>query len=165
MDHKREAQRVLEKLRKATDNYGHWVRVLRAELKKGDLLPSDIGTTEEELQEYWVKDCKIAIQQVLEKLRKGTSIYEFYLKLLRLGLEQGGLSLSDVGTSEEELEALRVKGCKIAARGALKNLRSGTDDYRFNLNRLRRELEKGGLVLSDIGTTEEELARLAERKA
>ena len=107
-----------------------------------------------------MKDHKGEARRALKYLRSGTDQYEGVLKHLREEVQRGGLTLKDIGTSEEELERLRVEGCKTSAQNTLKYLRSGTDQYEDSLKRLRKEVQKGGLTLKDIGTSEEELERL-----
>jgi len=46
-------------------------------------------------------------QKWLEYLRSGTDYYESFLEYLRREVQKGGLTLKDIGTSEEELEKLR----------------------------------------------------------
>ncbi len=44
-------------------------------------------------------------------LRDGTDQYDSFIGYVRREAHKGNLSLADIGTSEEELEELRVKGC------------------------------------------------------
>jgi hypothetical protein len=82
------------------------------------------------------------------------------LRWLRRNLQNGGLTLEDIGTSEKELRQLRVEGCKIAAKLWLNALRREPDQYDNHLRWLRRNLQNGGLTLEDIGTSEKELRQL-----
>jgi len=103
---------------------------------------------------------KVQAQKWLEHLRSGTDQYESFLKYLHEEVQKGGFTLKDIGTSEEELEQLRVKGCKTSAQKWLEYLRSGADQYDSFLKYLREEVQKGGLTLKDIGTSKEELEKL-----
>mgnify|MGYP001558348729 CR=1 FL=1 len=93
-----------------------------------------------------------------------TTDYDGNLYALRGTLKNGGLSLSDIGISEKEIEELRVKACSRSAEMWLDSLRNKpSGGYRHNdgaayLFHLREELKNGGLSLSDIGTDEKELA-------
>jgi len=49
---------------------------------------------------------------------------------------------------------------KKEAQEWLRHLRRGTDGYEACLESLRREVQKGGLTLGEIGTSEEELKEL-----
>ncbi|MEX0918619.1 MAG: hypothetical protein WDZ85_01490, partial [Candidatus Paceibacterota bacterium] len=75
---------------------------------------------------------------------------------------KGNLSLADIGTSEEELAELWVKGCTTKAHKWLGHLRNGTDQYDSFIGYVREEARKGNLSLADIGTSEEELASFAK---
>lgn len=113
---------------------------------------------------------EVEAQEWLNYLRDGTDMYDSFIGHLRKEIDRGNLSLADIGTSEEELEQLRVKGCKVSAQNWLSYLRDGVDAYDFFVGRLRKEVSKGNLSLADIGTSEEELEQLrvkgmAEKKA
>ena len=94
----------------------------------------------------------------LDFLRNGADQYDSFIEYVREEALKGNLSLADIGTSEEELETLRVKGCTIAAHKWLDLLRNGTDDYDSHIEYVREEVRKGKLSLADIGTSEKELA-------
>jgi len=109
-------------------------------------------------------------------LRSGTRYYKKYLAKIRYGADKGFFSLANIGTSEQELEKLRIKGCKPRAKEWLHLLEcnamaysrfsqeeinqtgmSVDDRFDFILGYLRKELESGGLSLADIDMDEEEL--------
>ena len=161
------AKKLLGYLREGITESETVFNALREELRKGGLTPKDIGTSEKELKRLQIRYCKIAAKEYLVSLRKGISEYASYLDLLRFELERGGLTLRHIGTSERELERLRIKGCKLAAKEYLASLRKGnlTPYSRFlDYIHLRRELEEGGLTPTDIGTSESELKELKDRK-
>jgi uncharacterized membrane protein len=97
-------------------------------------------------------------QEWLGFLRNGTSEYDPLIGYVREEAAKGNLSLADIGTSEEELAQLRVKGCMTAAQEWLGFLRNGASDYDLLIEYVREEATKGNLSLADIGTSEEELA-------
>jgi hypothetical protein len=99
-------------------------------------------------------------QKWLEPLRHGTFLYESFIANVREEAQKGNLSLADIGTSEKELEELRIKGCKVAARDWLSHLRRGTDHYDLNIALVRNEAQKGSFTLEDIDTSEDELEKL-----
>lgn len=84
------------------------------------------------------------------------------LQFLREEIADGGLTLEDIGTSEKELEEFRIKIHRFSAKKYLEYLRDGTEQYKNYLQFLREEIAEGGLTLEDIGTSEEELSRLAK---
>ena len=103
---------------------------------------------------------KTAAVEWLGYLRNGTEMYDSFIGYLHREVGKGKLSLADIGTSEEELAKLRVKGAKTAAEKWLGYLRKGTDMYESFIGYLHREVGRGKLSLADIGTSEEELAEL-----
>lgn len=108
-----------------------------------------------------IERSKRDIKDLLYFLRVGTPDYERSLQELDCEMQKSRLSLDEVGTSEVELEALRIQGCGVVARDKLAWLRSSDHmDAANSIPRIRTELHKGGLSLADIGTNEEELERL-----
>ena len=85
-----------------------------------------------------MREHKKEAQKWLESFRSGTIHYDGALWSLRRDVLGGGLTLEDIGTSEKELEELRVKGCKTSAQEWLESLRSGTIHYDGALWSLRR---------------------------
>ncbi len=162
--HKKEAQKCLNYLREGTDSYDYFLDCLRREVENGGFSLADIGTSEEELEELRVKSCKISAQRWLKDLREGTELYSSYHRFLLKRVKAGGFSLADIGTSEEELEELRVKSHKDCAQRFLNGLREGTEFYNSYLYFLQEEVEDGGFSFADIGTSEEELKELWIKK-
>ena len=95
-------------------------------------------------------------------LRMGNDRCNSMIDSIRDIVREGKLSLTDIGTSEEELEQLRVKGCKVAALKWLGFLRNITGHHNSFVAFLREEVHNGSLSLADLGTSEEELASLAQ---
>lgn len=52
---------------------------------------------------------KVEAQKWLDYLREGTDQYDSFIGYVREEIQKGNLSLADIGTSEDELEKLRVK--------------------------------------------------------
>lgn len=102
------------------------------------------------------------LRQALKEGRARGYMYTMHLSLFRKMLEANSLTLSDVGTSEDELEQFRVNGLKDLAKEILSDLR---DEHEPNLDpdrdivRMQKCLEEAGLTLADIGTDEDELSR------
>jgi hypothetical protein len=93
----------------------------------------------------------------LSRLRQGATNWEIILDHFRREVERGSFSLSEIGTNEDELENLRVRGCKTAAVTWLSALRNGSNQFDLFLSYLREEIQKGGLSLVEIGTSHNEL--------
>lgn len=100
------------------------------------------------------------IKNSLRYLRNGAESYEIQLSSLREKIRTRGYSYASIGTSEKEIESLRILGAKMCARMWLFNLRKGSDRYEHSLFNLREEVRKGNFTLMKIGTSEDELKRL-----
>ncbi len=94
----------------------------------------------------------------LQELRKGTLGYADCLEALEFALASAGLTLADVGTSQEELEKCRILGCKISALAWLSVLREGTDRPGEFLVSLEEDRRLGNLTYADLGTNAVEVA-------
>ncbi len=165
---KMEAQAWLAKLRAGEFDYEWYLRKIKEKVETGELSLEFLGTSEEELEKLRVLGCKTAAKLYLERLAAGTELYELSLKQIRHELEKGGLTVSDIETTEAELEKYRVEGCKTAALiwlGLLREQGAGAVGSANHVNFLRRELQKGGLSLADINTTEDELASFTKLAA
>jgi len=169
--HKATAQYYLKRLRE-----GNWLHLnaslklgyddlleyIEQEVSKGGFTLETIGTSEEELKGLRVKGCKDAIQFFLGRLRDTRlHSYDESLKRLRKEVSKGGFTFEAVGTSEEELRTLRLNCSKATAQNWLRLLRKPMlDHYDDYLERLRKEVSKGGFTLETIGTSEEKLREL-----
>lgn len=169
---KKEAVEYLEELRQSGEEgnalvYYITLDSLKGNLEEGNIKPSEIGISEKEMKEFHVKHCRLSAKRWLRYLREGDEHYEMSLDFLKDNLEDGGLSLEDIGTSEEELEELRIVGIKLSAKKwlgyARENLEKGEDTTHW-LRSLLREMKKGELKPEDIGTSEEELGKFFEKK-
>ncbi len=86
---------------------------------------------------------------------------------LREAIKEGGFSLADIGTDEEELRSFELGVAKSRALGLLEYLRSGTlrrdnNAFKSYLDGLREAIKEGGFSLADIGTSEAELEELTK---
>lgn len=108
----------------------------------------------QEKEEY-----EFSAQDWLTRLRESPS--ENTLWLLRNAVNEEGIELKDIDSSEEELEELRLKACKLSAQYYLEELRERPSENTLWL--LRNEVEEGKFTLKEISTSEEELEEL--RKA
>ena len=102
----------------------------------------------------------------LDELRRNSSIYrhERLIDSIRTKARKGDFSLTDIGTSEDELEKLLVKGSKVTARMWLDELRSDSSIERHEalIDCIREEAISGNFSLADIGTSEDELASFTQ---
>lgn len=95
--------------------------------------------------------------ECLNILRTNTEMYAFYLARLKDAITEGNLTLTQIGTSEDELVGLEVEGCRAAAIMHLGYLREATSSFDYFLARIYEELNYSGLSLGDIGTSVDEL--------
>lgn len=163
-----EAQVWLSKLRAGEFDYEWYLRKIKEKVETGELTLEFLGTSEEELEKLRVLGAKTAAKLYLQRLATGTELYELTLKQLRQELEKGGLTVSDIETTDAELEEYRVEGCKTAAQIWLNLLREQGPEAvgaKNHVNFLRRELHNGGLSVSEIGTTDAELASFTKLAA
>jgi hypothetical protein len=107
-------------------------------------------------------ECKRMAEWWLKALRAGTLAYTDAINSIRKYLREGGLTLAQIGSSEAELEAGRVRGCKIYATYLLKGLRRGTIMYKTYVYGLKLCLKSAHLRPEDIGSSEEEIASFEE---
>ncbi len=160
-EEKDKARRILRQLRNGAALYEYFLRCLRISCETGGFTLHDIGTDEEELKAILVNGFKRDAMVFLEALRHGSYLYEKTIVYLRIAMKGGNFTLETLGSSEEELERLRVKGCKTAALLYLGELRSPILSHnRESEAMMREELKKGGLTLEDIGMNEKQVAAL-----
>lgn len=115
---------------------------------------------EKEARKVMIQHNKALAEQYLGQLRSGSGQYDWLIRNLRKEMEEGSLSLKDVGTNNEELRKFQVAECKRLATMFLTRLRQGINDHgehdsyrRF----LKEELGKGDLSLANVGTSSKEL--------
>jgi hypothetical protein len=107
-------------------------------------------------------ECRRMAEWWLIALRQGTLAYADAINSIRKYLREGGLTLAQIGSSEAELEAGKVRGCKIYASYLLKALRRGTIMYKTYVYGLKQCLLNARLGPEDIGSSEEEIASFEE---
>lgn len=132
-----------------------------SEAKKRKL--SDLGTSEEELEELKRKVAKIKAKYWLKSARerKNDSVLS-YVQWIKECLIKAGVKPEEVGTSEKELIELQKKGHKCKAEYWLNSARKSSEkrDVEDIVKYLRGDLIKAGLGLESIGTSEKELEKL-----
>lgn len=130
-------------------------------LKDGNLLPSDIGTSYQELQRIGEETYQNEAIIFLKKIRDGTSLSPVDdIEVVLRDLKIAGLKPEAIGTSDEELELLRVEAHRHMASLFLDRLHSGSDEPLVDLFWIDEYLRGGGLSYADVGTSGEELTAL-----
>lgn len=99
-----------------------------------------------------------AARECLTELREGTVRAKVLVKQMRLHVLDGGLCLRDLCTSTDEIDALMKEGAKIRALKFLRELREDGDEADY-IDLIRESVAEAGCSLTDIGTSEDELAR------
>jgi hypothetical protein len=85
---------------------------------------------------------------------------QVWLDSLWSELKAGNLTLEDIGTTNEKIEALRLKGCCAAALGWFDLVRIRPNNSDIWVQEMRRELAAGKLTLQDLGKSEVEIRSL-----
>jgi uncharacterized protein YjiS (DUF1127 family) len=116
--------------------------------------------SDEELEELRIKRFKTSTLKCLDSIINSAERVDSLINNFREYLTKGRLSLADIGITEENLEELRINGCKKSAIKYLNQLREGTDIPNFCTDNINKDLTEGGLSLADIGITEKELEEL-----
>lgn len=122
------------------------------------------GLTENGFMEKRKLACKTSALHWLRRLRSGVvHRYNDYITYLRTELHEGHLSLADIGSSEEELEQLRVLGCTVTAQWYLKRMRSAWSENGVvspsDLMSFDEEVREGRLSYFDLSVTTGELKK------
>lgn len=162
---RKEAQDWLGFLRRGDDTPKLSLGYVKKYCAEGGLSLADIGISEKELEALMSKGHRIAAEKWLVFLRRGTE-FESFIDYLKRDCTDGGFSLADVGTNENELRALRIRCYREKAARRLEYLRRGCSSFTSDfVGYLKRDCAEGGLSLADVGTSEEELARLVRAAA
>ena len=157
---RRIAMKYLGFLREGTPSFDYLIMLLQSGVQNQEYTLKDIGTTKEELKDFWVNGCKKIALEELSLLREGTSDYDIILRNLRRQAQQADFALEEIGTSEQELEELRIRCARSLAHRYLELLRLEIPEPEFYFKFLNLGVENGDFTLGDIGTTEEELEEL-----
>ena len=162
-DGKERAMKWLQVLLVGNDQYDWIINYIREAAIKGNFPLTNIDTSEEELEQLRIKGCITDAFKWLGYLRDGAPYqYDWVIGHIRKLAARGKFSLADIGTSEEELEQLRIKGCIADATKWLNSLRMDNDQKDWIVRHIRELAIRGNFLLVDIGTNEEELSSFLE---
>jgi hypothetical protein len=137
----------------------------REYLAKAGKTLSDIGTSEEELSQLLVDGYAAEAKKWLGFARNRNDENESSVGYCREYLVKAGKTLSDIGTSEEELAQLLIDGYVAEAKMWLGFARNRNDESESSVSYCREYVAKAGKTLSDIGTSEEEISALLKSVA
>lgn len=156
------AKSWLESLRRSTTSVAD-VDFFERYLRKNHLAPEAVGTSREEIESFRSVAYQTHVVFLLKTLRRGTTRYKGAIAGIDAYLRKYGLSYSALGTSPEEIERLRVKGCKLSAIQWLEALRRGTVQSRAAYQNVLKFMFEGNLIPTDIGTSVEELKGFVQK--
>ena len=107
---------------------------------------------------------KAKAEQELRKMRENYTRWGVSQEIenIRRYVAQAGLTLADIGTSEEELQNCFKIGHTNAARTWLRMARERyeNEDVSAEVTHIRNLIAEAGITLADVGTSEEELNKL-----
>ena len=103
------------------------------------------------------KDLALA---TLQRLRENGKLSGFLAACIRHHASNGGFTLAEVGTNEEELEQLCMNEPLVYAKEDLATLRADPKAHPATTYSIYRALETKRFSLADIGTNEEEFRAL-----
>lgn len=110
---KEQASERLRSLRQCTAFYTYLsIKEIQEAVQHGKFTYTDIGTSEEELRKLHVKNNRHSAQWTLDRMRNSqhpSLSTSGLIANIQIYLNEVGLSLADIGTNEEELEAMRVR--------------------------------------------------------
>ncbi|MFO0764562.1 MAG: hypothetical protein U0487_00745 [Patescibacteria group bacterium] len=94
----------------------------------------------------------------MTNLRHGDAEFKPALAIIRGWIRKGKLSYFDIGTSEGEVEKLRLGSVVLRVKKIAKAILDGTDEHQNPLPYLRMLLRDGGISYEEIGIKEADLA-------
>ncbi len=140
---------------------------LREYANKAGCTLEDLGTNEEELGALIIQSHRSEAVSWLRLARMLASDGEIKAEIayLRGYASKAGCTLEDLGTNEEELDALIIQGNRSEAIMwlGLARERANRKDIKTEVSWLRQFVSLAGCTLEDLGTNEEELAALQSK--
>lgn len=128
-------------------NYGRWCSPESP--AKTRISPELIGSSKEELKDLHRRAYRYYAEFVMKAFRGGECFVDS--DIFRLGLEQAGLTLADIGTNEAELSALVRRQRINTVKGYLVEFRTTGDPLLLLL--VMAECAENGISYEEIGTT------------
>jgi len=159
---KQEAITMLEALRQGNGMFGY-IGAIQQYLKKSNSTPEDLGTNEQELLELEKKlNIQIA-KHNLEKARRGKTTDPQDFWWIERHLEDAGLKLEDINTSEQEILALRKKWYLKQIADRLEKMRTKPICQNpHNVGLILTYIRLAPCTFEEIGITEQELHALGQ---
>lgn len=102
-----------------------------------------------------------AAKKCLLELCLGTPRARNLVEQMRRHLLKAGAELSDLGVTKEDVFAMMEKGAKLRAEKLVRELREDGRDKADYVELIRESVAEAGCTLADVGTSENELKKLA----
>jgi hypothetical protein len=166
-DFAKDAKVWLEVLRKGHSNPEFVLSHFWDKLRRSTYSLEQIGTSEEELSDLTAKSHTLAIADALARLRNDPTPTDADATIGRIRklINKWGLTLNEVGTDENELNELARKGRRVQLLNLVERLHEISSQKNILLGemcKLHRQIENNGeFTLEELGTSEEELKRIA----
>lgn len=158
----------LDTARQSSGDNSYAVDEIRACLKEAGIPLEQAGTSEEELAKLLVEGYKAEAKVWLGYARNSSSDNSFNVFGVRDYAAKAGVTLAEIGTSEEELATLLTEGYKAEARKWLEFARKASDEAsRITcVKYIRKYLDKADHATpADIDSSEVELNTLGTTAA
>jgi hypothetical protein len=154
----------VEALRRQKPGNSGWAENIIKDVAEGWFTYEELGTTEKELKELGFRlDYKERALHVLGSLRRTEWIsfdFEGYIQSLPGYLQKAGLTLRDVGCSEEEFTSFARTSEVTLARYYWRQAQGELPLIRNALDWLSCILKRGKVAPSDFGATPEDLKKM-----
>ena len=138
-----------------------YANYLREDLAAAGLKLGDTGMSETALAKLRVQVATACAKGWLERLEEGVKSlvrFDSFVRYLMVDLDEGGLTLRNLGTSQKRLRQLRQEAGRRSAEACLALLRRGVGCPSIHADTLRADLKAVRLKLADIETSEAEMA-------
>jgi len=151
----------LTRERSQESNMDSHVGYIREYAKKANITLADIGTSEEEiaslLKTSYISEATKWLQLTRERANSGDM--DSHVGYLREYVEKAGITVEDIGTTEEEIASLLKTSYISEARTWLKltRKRASQQNVELEIGYLRQYANLAGITLEQLGTSETEL--------
>jgi hypothetical protein len=130
------------------------------DVARGKISWEELGTTEEEVsrlaKRLHHKECA---ESLLNSLRNGTQDFQRCIILLRENVDEGGLTLDEIGTNEDEIAAFPKENVKKVAQYWTNHARSELTRFEASRTWIVWALKTKLVNPSDIGLNTDEMKR------
>lgn len=153
----------LRVLRQTTCKEPEYASYLRADAANAGVTLEELGTSEDELDRLVRNAHANSARRWLGHLRETPDNGESYGGYVRDEVAKAGVTLADIGTSEDELGQLERTVHEKRARYWLERLRNPSEQLKRDLPWfIRNHATKAGMTVEQLGTSEDELKRLSD---